>query len=65
MFGDSDNLRLIRFHFEGKGTQARNAIPTRILRLGVCTWMTEDDPPTKEINDPFQGQLTISTIKKG
>ena len=65
MFGDSDNLRLIRFHFEGKGTQARNAIPTRILRLGVCTWVTEDDPPTKEINDPFQGQLTISTIKKG
>lgn len=65
MFGDSDNLRLIRFHFEGKGTQARNAIPTRILRLGVCSWITEDDPPTKEINDPFQGQLTISTIKKG
>lgn len=65
MFGDKDNLNLIRFHFDGKGTQARNAIPTRILRLGVCSWITEDDPPTKEINDPFQGQLTISTIKKG
>lgn len=65
MFGDKDNLNLIRFHFDGKGTQARNAIPTRILRLGVCTWVTEDDPPTSEINDPFQGRLTISTIKKG
>lgn len=65
MFGDSENQRLIRFHFDGKGTAARNAIPTRILRLGVCTWVTEDDPPTQEINDPFQGRLTISTIKKG
>ena len=65
MFGDKDNLNLIRFHFDGKGTQARNAIPTRILRLGVCTWITEDDPPTSEINDPLQGQLTISMIKKG
>jgi putative collagen-binding collagen-like surface-anchored protein fneF len=65
MFGDKDNLNLIRFHFDGKGTQARNAIPTRILRLGVCTWVTEDDPPTSEINDPFQGRLTISEIKKG
>ena len=65
MFGDKDNQRLIRFHFDGKGTEARNAIPTRLLRLGVCTWITEDDPPTGEINDPLQGQLTISTIKKG
>ena len=65
MFGDKDNQRLIRFHFDGKGTEARNAIPTRLLRLGVCTWITEDDPPTSEINDPLQGQLTISTIKKG
>ena len=65
MFGDKDNQRLIRFHFDGKGTEARNAIPTRLLRLGVCTWVTEDDPPTKEINDPLQGRLTISEIKKG
>ena len=65
MFGDKDNLNLIRFHFDGKGTDARNAIPTKLLRLGVCTWVTEDDPPTSEINDPFQGRLTISTIKKG
>lgn len=65
MFGDKDNQRLIRFHFDGKGTEARNAIPTRLLRLGVCTWITEDDPPTSEINDPLQGQLTISMIKKG
>lgn len=65
MFGDKDNQRLIRFHFDGKGTEARNAIPTRLLRLGVCTWVTEDDPPTKEINEPTQGTLTISTIKKG
>ncbi len=65
MFGDLDNQRLIRFHFDGKGTAARNAIPTRLLRLGVCTWLTEDNPPTKEINDPLQGRLTISEIKKG
>ena len=65
MFGDLDNQRLIRFHFDGKGTQARNAIPTRLLRLGVCTWLTEDNPPTKEINDPLQGRLTISEIRKG
>lgn len=65
MFGDKDNQRLIRFHFDGKGAEARSAIPTRLLRLGVCTWVTEDDPPTKEINEPTQGTLTISTIKKG
>lgn len=65
MFGDRENLNLIRFHFDGKGTEARNAIATKILRLGVCTWVTEDDPPSKEINDSFQGRLTIQTIKKG
>ena len=65
MFGDRDNQRLIRFHFDGKGAEARGAIPIRLLRLGVCTWVTEDDPPTKEINEPTQGTLTISTIKKG
>lgn len=65
MFGDGDNLRLIRFHFDGKGTQARNAIPTQLLRLGVCTWITEDDPPTQAFNNATEGSLTISTIKKG
>lgn len=65
MFGDLENQRLIRFHFDGKGTAARNAIPTRLLRLGVCSWLTEDNPPTKEVNDPLQGRLTISEIKKG
>lgn len=65
MFGDKENLKLIRFHFDGKGTEARKAIPTKLLRLGVCTWVTEDDPPTREINDPNNGVLTISTIKKG
>lgn len=64
MFGDKDNLNLIRFHFDGKGTAARNAIPTRILRLGVCSWITEDDPPTSEFNNN-DGVLTIRTIKKG
>lgn len=65
MFGDRDNERLIRFHFDGKGTQARNAIPTQLLRLGVCTWITEDDPPTQAFNNATEGNLTISTIKKG
>lgn len=65
MFGDRDNERLIRFHFDGKGTQARNAIPTQLLRLGVCTWVTEDDPPTQAFNNATEGNLTISTIKKG
>ena len=65
MFGDRDNLQLIRFHFDGKGTQARNAIPTQLLRLGVCTWITEDDPPTQAFNNATEGNLTISTIKKG
>ena len=65
MFGDKENLKLIRFHFDGKGTEARNAIPTKLLRLGVCTWVTDDDPPTSEFNQPNNGVLTISTIKKG
>lgn len=63
MFGDKDNLNLIRFHFDGKGTDARNAIPTKLLRLGVCAWVTEDDPPTKEFNSPSEGKLTITEIK--
>ena len=65
MFGDKDNQRLIRFHFDGKGTEARNAIPTRLLRLGVCTWITEDDPPTQEFDKPLEGKLAITEIKKG
>lgn len=65
MFGDRDNQRLIRFHFDGKGTEARNAIPTRLLRLGVCTWVTEDDPPTQEFDKPVEGKLAITEIKKG
>lgn len=63
MFGDKDNLNLIRFHFDGKGTDARNAIPTKLLRLGVCAWVTEDDPPTKEFNSPSEGKITITEIK--
>ena len=65
MFGDRDNQRLIRFHFDGKGTEARSTIPTRLLRLGVCTWVTEDDPPTKEFDKPLDGKLAISEIRKG
>lgn len=65
MFGDKENLKLIRFHFDGKGPEARNAIPTKLLRLGVCTWVTDDDPPTSEFNQLNNGVLTISTIKKG
>ena len=65
MFGDRDNQRLIRFHFDGKGTEARSAIPTRLLRLGVCTWVTEDDPPTQEFDKPLEGKLAITEIKKG
>ena len=65
MFGDKENLQLIRFHFDGKGPEARNAIPTKLLRLGVCTWVTDDDPPTSEFNQLNNGVLTISTIKKG
>ena len=65
MFGDRDNQRLIRLHFDGKGTEARSTIPTRLLRLGVCTWVTEDDPPTKEFDKPLDGKLAISEIRKG
>ena len=30
MFGDKENLKLIRFHFDGKGPEARHAIPTKL-----------------------------------
>ncbi len=65
MFGDKDNQRLIRFHFDGKGAEARSAIPTRLLRLGVCTWVTEDPPPIQEFDKPLEGKLAITEIKKG
>ena len=65
MFGDKDNQRLIRFHFDGKGAEARSAIPTRLLRLGVCTWVTEDAPPTQEFDKPLEGKLAITEVKKG
>lgn len=64
MFGDRDNERLIRFHFDGAGEEARRAFPTSLLRLGTCSWITNDDPPTSEFNNN-NGVLTIQTIKKG
>ena len=64
MFGDRDNERLIRFHFDGAGEEARRSFPTSLLRLGTCSWITNDDPPTSEFNNN-NGVLTIQTIKKG
>lgn len=64
MFGDRENQRLIRFHFDGAGEEARRNIPTSLLRLGTCSWITNDDPPTAEFNNN-DGILTIQTIKKG
>ena len=64
MFGDRENERLIRFHFDGAGEEARRAFPTSLLRLGTCSWITNDDPPTSEFNNN-NGVLTIQTIKKG
>ena len=64
MFGDRDNERLIRFHFDGAGEEVRRTFPTSLLRLGSCSWITADDPPTNEFNNN-DGILTIQTIKKG
>lgn len=64
MFGDRENERLIRFHFDGAGEEARRAFPTSLLRLGTCSWITNDDPPISEFNNN-NGVLTIQTIKKG
>lgn len=64
MFGDVENQRLIRFHFDGAGEEARRNIPTSLLRLGTCSWITNDDPPRAEFNNN-DGILTIRTIKKG
>ena len=64
MFGDLENQRLIRFHFDGAGEEARRNIPTSLLRLGTCSWITSDDPPTSQFNNN-DGILTIRTIKKG
>lgn len=63
MFGDTDNERLIRFHFDGAGEEARRNFPTSLLRLGTCSWITNDDPPTSEFNNN-DGILTIRSIKK-
>ena len=63
MFGDTDNERLIRFHFDGSGEEARRNFPTSLLRLGTCSWITNDDPPTSEFNNN-DGILTIRSIKK-
>lgn len=64
MFGDKENQRLIRIHFDGMGSEARAKFPTRLLRLGSCSWITEDNPPTVEFNNN-NGILQIQTVKKG
>ena len=62
MFGDKENQRLIRIHFDGMGAEARSKFPTRLLRLGSCSWITNDNPPTQEFNSPKDGILQISDI---
>lgn len=64
MFGDKDNQRLMRIHFDGMGSEARGKFPTRLLRLGAVAWITEDNPPTKEFNTPTNGVLQIQTVNK-
>lgn len=63
MFGDKDNQRLIRLHFDGAGSEARKKFTTKLLRLGSCAWITEDNPPTREFNN-IDGILTIQTVNK-
>lgn len=63
MFGDKANQRLIRIHFDGMGSEARGKFPTRLLRLGTCSWITEDDQPIKEFNNN-DGILQIQTVNK-
>ena len=63
MFGDKDNQRLIRIHFDGAGEEVRKNIPTSLLRLGVSAWLTDDDPPTAEFNNN-DGILQIQTVNK-
>ena len=62
MFGDKENQRLIRLHFDGVGSEARSKFPTRLLRLGSCAWITNDNPPTQEFNSSKDGILQISDI---
>ena len=59
MFGDRDNERLMRIHFDGAGNEARGKYPTNLLRLGSCAWITNDNPPTGEFNSPTNGGLQI------
>ena len=59
MFGDSDNLRLMRIHFDGAGNEARGKYPTNLLRLGSCVWITNDNPPTEGFDSPTNGRLQI------
>lgn len=64
MFGDKENQRLMRIHFDGMGSEARGKFPTRLLRLGTCSWITDDNPPQREFNNN-DGILQIQTVKKG
>lgn len=64
MFGDRDNERLMRIHFDGAGSEARGAYPTNLLRLGTCVWITDDNPPTSEFDSQTNGRLQIQTVKK-
>ncbi len=64
MFGDLDNQRIIRFHFDGSGEEARRNIPTSLLRLGACAWITSDDPPINGFSNN-DGILEIRSVKKG
>lgn len=64
MFGDNENQRLIRLHFDGMGSEERGKFPTSLLRLGTCSWITDDDPPQTEFNNN-NGILQIQTVQKG
>ena len=64
MFGDKENQRLMRIHFDGMGSEARGKFPTRLLRLGTCSWITDDNPPQREFSNN-DGILQIQTVKKG
>ena len=64
MFGDKENQRLIRIHFDGMGSEARGKFPTRLVRLGTCSWITDDNPPQREFNNN-DGILQFQTVKKG
>lgn len=59
MFGDRDNERLMRIHFDGAGSEARGKYPTNLLRLGSCVWITNDNPPTEGFDRATDGRLQI------